>query len=118
MRKSIKTLYASLCGMALFLTGCADFKDTPGKSVWSEGLWALPWLTGIASAVFFFIAYKGSKSGSYVKVPDPDRPGVPGAFIEVPDDKNVPIYEFGQFWFGVGLFIATVFIIWNVISNK
>lgn len=48
----------------LFLTSCADFADTPGKSVWSEGLWIIPWVSGLGSAWFSFswakdyIAYK------------------------------------------------------------
>jgi hypothetical protein len=119
MKKTLNVILTVMAAFAIvFLASCTDFTDTPGKSVWSEGLWILPWLTGIGSAIFFYQAYKGSKSGSIVKVPDPERPNVPGATIDQESDQNVPIYKFGQFYFGVVLLIVTVFIIWNTISNR
>ena len=112
---NLKIVTAFLIAIFFLMTGCADFADTPGKSVWSEGLWIVPWLTGLGSAYFFYVAYKGSKSGSFVKVPDPNKPG---ETIDQESDENVPIYEFGQFYFAVGFLIATIFIIWNTLSNR
>src|SRR5690606_26348378 len=36
---NMKTLILFLLTCALMLTGCADFHNSPGVSVWSEGLW-------------------------------------------------------------------------------
>lgn len=114
--KNLKTIFAFIIACTFMLVGCTDFADTPGKSVWSEGVWILPWLTGLGSAWFGYVTYRAATSGSIVKVPDPERG--PGATKEVESDKNVPFWEIGQFYFSVGLFIATVFIIWNVLSNR
>lgn len=92
------TFLTLLC--AVFLTGCADFKDTPGKSVWSEGLWLIPWLTGLGAIAFFAISYFASKSGSTA------------------GSKSVPIYKIGKFWLGVALTVATIVIVVSVISGK
>lgn len=110
MKKFNKNISMLLAATLFLFTGCTDFADTPGKSVWSEGLWLLPWITGLGSAFFFYIAYKSSKSGS-------NRIDASGK-ITNEEAGNVPIYEIGQFWFGVGLAIATIFIIWNTISNR
>ena len=109
MKKVFKPILAFLIASVLLLTGCTDFADTPGKSIWSEGLWILPWLTGIGSTIFFYVAYKGSKSGSNI---------IENGGVTDKEGGNVPIYQFGQFWFGVGLAVATIFIIWNVLSNR
>jgi hypothetical protein len=42
----------------VLLTGCANFHDEPGKSVWSEGMWIIPWITGIAGAIWLYQWYK------------------------------------------------------------
>lgn len=80
------------------LTGCADFKDTPGMSVWSDGLWILPWATGLGAvaslykfgaAYLLFKEYKGKKKLSY-----------------------------GWLIFAGALIIATTVIIWKVIAER
>ena len=108
--KNLKTIFVFLIACTFLLVGCADFADTPGKSAWSEGLWILPWLTAAGAAIFGYQAYKGSKSGSRIY----DAQGR----VTNDDAGNMPIYTFGQFWFAVGLTIATIFIIWNVVSNR
>lgn len=109
MKKIKQGIFAFLAVALFMLTGCTDFADTPGKSVWSEGLWILPWITGIGSGIFGWMTYKAATSGSYVI----DEKGV-----RHDSDENVPFYKIGWFYFAVGLFIATVFIILNVISNR
>lgn len=83
---------------SLFLASCTDFADTPGKSVWSEGLWILPWATGLGSlaclykfgaAYLLFKEYKGKKKLSY-----------------------------GWLIFAGALIIATIGIIWKVIAER
>jgi hypothetical protein len=110
MKKIKQSIFAVMAIAMFVLTGCTDFADTPGKSVWSEGTWILPWVTGIGSAIFGYITYKAATSGSYSIDP------VTG--VRTDFDENVPFYKIGQFYFSVGLFIATVFIIWNTISNR
>ena len=95
----------SIC---LSLVGCADFADTPGKSVWSEGLWILPWVTGLGSLYFFYTAYVASKSNSTIR----NEKGV------FDNTGNVAIYKIGRFWFGVALAIATIVIIIAVVGSK
>lgn len=108
---NLKTILAVFFGLvSVLLTSCTDFADTPGKSVWSEGLWILPWLTAAGAVIFGYQAYKGSRSGSRTY----DQQGN----ITNEDAGNMPIYTFGQFWFAVGFTIATIFIIWNVVSNR
>lgn len=112
MKKSLVSF--NLTGVILFLasimlTGCADFADTPGKSVWSEGLWVLPWLTGLGSAIFGIKTYKAANSGSFVR----DFNGVVHN-----SDENVPFYKIGWFYFSVGFLIATIYIIKSVVSNR
>lgn len=108
IQKIMKKLTFLLLAAIVFLPGCADFKDTPGKSVWSEGLWILPWLTGLGALAFFIIAYLASKSGSTKQT----ERGITSS------DKNVPIYKVGKFWLGVALAVATLAIIISVINNR
>lgn len=63
--KNLKTIFAFLTACVFMLTSCTDFADTPGKSVWSEGLWILPWLTAIGAGIFGYQAYKGSHVNKY-----------------------------------------------------
>lgn len=107
--KNLKTIFAFLTACVFMLTSCTDFADTPGKSVWSEGLWILPWITAIGAGIFGYQAYKGSRSGSNI---------ISNGAVTDKEGGNVPIWQFGQFWFAVGLTIATIFIIWNVVSNR
>lgn len=93
----------------LFLASCAKISGTD-TSVWAEGGWILPWVTGIGSVIFAYQAYKGSKAGSNIVDPN-------GAVTDK-EGGNVPIWKFGQFWFSVALAIATIIIIISFISNK
>lgn len=104
-----KLIFIFLSLITFFSVGCTDFADTPGKSVWSEGMWIAPWMTGIGAAIFAWKAWKAHKSGSYI---------VENGRITDKDGGKIPIYQIGWFYFAVGLTIATVFIILNVISNR
>lgn len=110
MKRIKQGIFAFLAFAILFLTGCTDFHDAPGVSVWSDGLWVLPWLTGLGCAFFAYKTYKSATSGSYSI---DQQTGVRTDY-----DENVPFYKIGWFYFAAGLFIATVFIILNVISNR
>lgn len=104
MKTVIFFLMACIC-----LTGCVDFKDTPGKSVWSEGMWIIPWLTGLGSLTFFIISFIASRSG-WTKQ-DKEKGITSG-------NEKIPIYKVGKFWFGVILAVATVVIIIAQISAR
>ena len=97
MRQFILLLLSAL----LFLTGCTDFKDTPGKSVWSEGLWLLPWVTGLGAAA---CAYKFGSA--YKKYSDYKKAG------------NKARLGYGWAIFAGALVIATIVIIWKVITER
>ena len=109
MKKINKSIVAFLIATLFFLTGCSQFADG-GGSIWQGGLWILPTLTAIGAGIFGYQAYKGSKSGS--KIIDAS-----GAITDK-EGGNVPIYKFGQFWFSVGLTVATIIIILMVNSDK
>jgi len=114
MKKIFKPVYLAIASVFLLgvnlLTSCTDFADTPGKSVWSEGTWILPLLTGLSSAFFGWKTYKASTSGST------ETNQLTG--VTTSSDENVPFYKVGWFYFSVGLLIATIFIIWNTVSNR
>jgi hypothetical protein len=105
MKKNLKALAVLVA--AFIFTSCATFTGT-STSVWSDGLWIIPWLTGIGSLVFLGFAYRSSKSGSVISGPNGEEQS----------DENVPIYKIGTFWYGITCLIATLLIIWNVVSNK
>ncbi len=103
MKKLLPFIAAVLCSS---LTGCVKFHDED-KSVWAEGLWIIPLLTGLGSAWFFFLGFKSQKSGSTI------NPLLGGG-----DGGKMPIWQLGKFWFGVALAVATIVIIISVISNR
>lgn len=93
---------------SIFLMSCGHYTD--GTSVWAGGLWIIPLVTIIGSAIFFYKAYRSSKSGSN-KI-------LPNGGISNEEGGNVPIYQLGFFWFSVILAVATGIIIWMVNSDK
>lgn len=93
--------------VSILLMSCGHYAD--GTSVWSGGLFIIPWLTGIGSAIFFVIAFLKSKSGSEQQLPG-------GGYIQ--SKENVPIYKIGQFYFACALLVATVVIILMVNGDK
>ena len=110
--KNIDKLLGVILAVAFLSVGfasCTDFADTPGKSVWSEGLWIIPTVTALGAAWFWYVSIKAHQSGSY-KI-------IEGRLTKE-DGGKMPIWEIGQFWFAVGLTIATIFVIWNVVSNR
>jgi hypothetical protein len=109
--KSIKVFLMLLLTVAM--CSCAHFHDEPTKSVWSSGLWILPWVVGLAALVCFAIAYFSSKSNSDQQV----DLGTPNAHTE-DNTGNVPIYKISFFWGGVFLTIVDVAIIVGVNLSK
>lgn len=93
------TLLLLLAACCFLLPSCAHFRD--GQSVWAEGLWIIPWLTGLGSVFFFYLAYRSSKSNSEIRT---------WAYYK-DNTGNVPIWGHGFFVFFVGLLIATIAII-------
>ncbi len=83
------------------LSSCADFHDEPGKSVWSEGLWLLPWLTalGAAASGYKFVA-------AYLKYKEYKKAG------------NKARIGYGWLIFTGALIVATVVIIWKVVAER
>lgn len=91
--------------MTMFLVSCGKHRD--GTSVWAGGLWILPVVCLVGSAIFFRLAYKSSKSGSTM---NPSFGGGEGG--------NVPIYKHGFFWFSVVLLVAAAVIAFVVNAEK
>jgi hypothetical protein len=58
----------------------------------------------IGAAIFGYLAYKGSKSGSIEYTKD----AYGGSKDAKPSVKNVPIYKMGYFWFAVALVVASI----------
>lgn len=88
------------------LTSCGKFSD--GTSVWQGGLFIIPLLTFVGSVIFFYQAWRSSKSNSKQS-----------SYTGTKDNTgNVSIFSMGRFWFGVGLLIATIAIIIMVNSDK
>lgn len=85
----------SIC---LTLASCADFHDDPGKSVWSEGLWILPWATGLGAAACLFQFYKAWRA----------HKGYDGR-------KKL---SYAWLYYTAALIVATIVIIGMVIGNK
>ena len=93
--------------MAILLTGCAQFSD--GSSVWQEGLWIIPTVTGLGALLFFYFAYRASRSNSTQQIPGRGK---------VDNTGNVPIYKTGFFVFSMILVLATIVIIFAVSGDK
>lgn len=94
--------------LCLFLFSCGHYAD--GTSVWSGGLFIIPIITSIGSAIFFYQAYKSYKSNSTITNP------IGGAVTD--NTGNVPIYKLGKFWFGVALALATIVVVIMVNGDK
>lgn len=106
----MKVLFFFAAVAIILLTGCSDFHDAPGVSVWSEGLWLAFWVPFLGGVWFYYLAYRGSKSGSYKQATDRS----PGRFVS---HKNVPIYKIPKFWFATALQVIAWAIVWYVNSN-
>jgi hypothetical protein len=101
----MKQLFSLIIAITWFgLLSCAHFHDDPSVSVWSGGVWILPWLTGIGSIVCYVLAYLSSKSNSTTQT----KHGT------IDNTGNVPITQIGWFWFGVALTVATIIIVYVV----
>lgn len=88
--------------VTLLLTGCADFADTPGKSVWSGGLWLVPWVLALAFIFFAYRTYQAWKSGTKVKQ----------------TDKKPTLTSIGYFWFAVIILVFLIAVIIDTIGNR
>lgn len=108
--KNLKLILLVFITSFLF-TGCAKFHD--GGSVWSGGLFIIPWVTGLASLFFGYLTYKEWKkggTGGYV-----NKNGVP---VWTEDEEKFAIYKASFFWFSVILAAATIGIIIGVNGSK
>lgn len=94
----MKRLLFSVFVTLIFLTGCADFKDTPGKSVWSEGLWIIPVITTLGALASLY------KFGA--------------AYLKFKDYEGKKKLNYGWLYFSVALIVATIVIIWKVVSER
>lgn len=90
--------------MMCFLASCGHYSD--GTSVWSGQMWLAPAAFFGLAGMFFYMAYRSSKSGSL------KNPLYTGGKKE--EGGNVPIYQLPVFWFGVVCFVASLIIIWAV----
>jgi hypothetical protein len=103
--KQLKLFSAGL--LVLLFASCSHYVDDPNKSVWSEWLWVIPWLTGLGAIVFFILAYRSVKNSS-----------IDNKTGNINYSNKFSFSKTGFFWFGVGLLIATIWIIWDVNRNR
>lgn len=105
MKKAIWTAFV----LTLLLTGCGQFADG-GGSVWQGGLWIIPTVTGLGAAWFWYVTIRAHFSGS-------NKINAAG-FVTNEEGGRMPLYQIGQFWYAVGLTIATIVIIIMVNADK
>lgn len=108
MKKNFTKLLCLSIAMILFLTGCGQFADG-GGSVWQGGLWVIPTLTLAGAAWFGYRTYVIHYGGSNI---------IEAGAVTDKEGGNIPIYQLGQFWYSVTLFVATLIIIFMVNSDK
>jgi len=87
---------------AMFLTSCGKFPD--GMSVWADGVFIFPWLTGLAAAFFGWKGYKAHHSSSWIIGPNGER--------TTRDGGKIPLLKIGWTKFSIALALATLAIIW------
>lgn len=93
---------------AMFLTSCGKFSD--GTSVWADGLFIIPILTGLGSVWFGYKAWVAHNSGSWVIGPNGERTNKEGG--------KIPFTKIGWTWFSLGLLVATIVIVLMVNGDK
>jgi hypothetical protein len=97
--------------VSMIAMSCGKFSD--GTSVWQQGLWIVPTLTGGGALTFWILTFvewlKGGTVGWVQK-------GHEWHWTE--DDKKFPIYRASFFWFAVGCTIATIIIFIMVNADK
>lgn len=77
MKKVIAFILSAIC-----LTSCANFHGTD-TSIWADGVWMIPWSTGILSVFSWVQLYRSWKSGSKRQDQTPGSP-TRGQWIPVP----------------------------------
>lgn len=87
--------------LAIILSSCGHFHDDPTLSVWAGGLWIIPWVLAVGSAIFFAISIFKSRSGWKQQTKSGYQYG----------KEPVPVTKIGQFWFGVALALACIIMI-------
>lgn len=100
----MKSFMLLMLSAMLFLTGCADFHDEPGKSVWSEGGWLVFWIPFLGALWFLSLGYRGSQSPAMKN----------GRQIA---DKT-PITKVWKFWLGVVLVAVSIGVVWYFNSSN
>lgn len=101
-KRNPRTLF-TLPLIALGLSSCGNFHGT-NQSIWSEGMWLVPLLLFLASALFFVFAFKAHESGSKQQ----GRYG--GHFY----NEKTPYWKIPQFWFSVAFALIGIgVIIWQ-----
>jgi len=102
-----KLLFAFFALALIYMTaGCVNFTGTQ-ESIWGDGLWIIPTLTGAGAAIFGYKAWKDSHGPFYNE---------DGTLIT--DKTRVPLYKIGFFYFFIALVIATILIITNIVSER
>jgi hypothetical protein len=111
--KRIATLTSVFLLALVFLcTGCTDFANSPGVSVWSGGLWILPTLLLIGALIFGYNAWTAYNSGT-VEGGGNDKPYVDyGKSVKPPMSKN------GHLWFSVIFLVAFIVVVYVVVHGR
>lgn len=104
MNKLLSILFA--LSLIYMTSGCVTLRGT-NESVWGDGLWIVPTLTGFGAAIFGFKSWKDSHGPFYKE---------DGTLIT--DSTPVPIYKIGFFYFSISLVIATILIIFNIVNKR
>ncbi len=90
-----KVIFAAIAAAAL--TSCGHHRD--GTSVWAEWTWVLLVVTIGPALLFYYNAWRQSRSGSSQQIPGGGT---------VYSDKNVPFYKTWSFVFAVIFTLAAI----------
>lgn len=93
--------------LTVAMQGCGKYAD--GTSVWAGGLIAIPIVLLLGAGIFFYQAYKASKSGATKQTLEGGTKDVPG---------NVSIFQIPRFWIGVALIVALIVVVIMVNGDK
>lgn len=82
------------------------------KYLFSSGLVVIPIITLIGALYSWYRFYRAWSSGTRIDMGMNSNPRYTWT------DEKMPITSIGAFWFGVILTLATIAIIWGIVSEK
>ena len=102
--RNMKSIIFLLIASVTMLTGCGKFHGT-NQSIWSEGMWIIPWGLGLAAAFSLYRAWVASKQ--------PSERQLPGGGYKY-YREGIPFWKTTPFKFFIGFILALIgVIIWQ-----